>query len=160
MPHKFSLSGDAAADRLLSEDPLALLIGMVLDQQVPLEKAFHSPYDLRERLGRSLDAAAIADMDPDALARVFSQPPALHRFPSSMAKRVREMCRVLVERFSGNADSVWTSAQSGEQLFANLRSLPGFGEQKARHLRRVSRQADGGQARGMGGSSAPFWRGR
>src|SRR5271170_2682689 len=92
------LSGDKEADALLSKDPLALLIGMVLDQQVPLEWAFAGPAELRRRLGRDLDAREIAAMDPDALAAAFSQRPALHRYPGSMAGRVQELCRTLVDQ--------------------------------------------------------------
>ena len=125
-------SGDPEADALLAADPLALLIGMLLDQQVPMEKAFHSPYDLKERLGGRLDAAEIAAMDPDELAAVFAERPALHRFPGSMAARTHELCRRLVEQFDGRAENVWATAASGQQLFANLKALPGFGDQKAR----------------------------
>lgn len=126
------LSQDPDADRLLSEDPLALLVGMVLDQQIPLERAFRSPFDLKERLGGTLDAAAIAEMDPDRLASVFAQPPALHRFPGSMAGRVQELCRRIADDFGGDAAAVWKGASSGRELLATLKSLPGFGDQKAR----------------------------
>jgi uncharacterized HhH-GPD family protein len=126
------LSGEPEADTLLTDDPLALLIGMVLDQQVPLEKAFRSPFDLRERLGGTLDAAAVASMDPDALADLFSARPALHRFPRSMATRVQELCARIVDDYGGDASAVWTTAATGKNLLANVRALPGFGEQKAR----------------------------
>ena len=133
MPRKsLYLSGDPDADTLLGEDPLALVIGMVLDQQIPLERAFKSPSDLKERLGGTLDAAAIAAMDPDALAAVFSAKPALHRFPSSMAGRVQEVCRVVTDEYGGDAAAIWTTAADGKQLLANVRALPGFGVQKAR----------------------------
>lgn len=127
-----ALSQDPAADELLSRDPLALLIGMVLDQQIPLERAFKSPSDLKERLGGRLDAAEIAGMDHDELARIFAQPPALHRFPAANAKRVQDLCRLLVERYGGKADRVWRSASDGAELLANVKALPGFGDQKAR----------------------------
>ena len=126
------VTGDPQADRLLEDDPLALLIGMLLDQQVPMEKAFRGPYDLQERMGGRLDAGEIASMDGEQLAVLFKGPPALHRYPASMAGRTQEMCRALVERFDGDAASVWASAATGKELFANLRALPGFGEQKAR----------------------------
>ena len=126
------LSGDEAADELLSTDPLALLIGMVLDQQVPMERAFRSPFDLRERLGRPLDAAALASMDPEALAAVFSERPALHRFPKSMAGRVQAVCGVIVDSYGGDAAAIWTSAADGRELLANVKGLPGFGEQKSK----------------------------
>ncbi len=126
------LTGDKAADDLLSTDPLALLVGMVLDQQIPLEKAFRSPFELKERLGGSLDAATLASMDPDRLAEVFSARPALHRFPKAMARRVQEVCALLVDDYGGDAAAVWTTAVDGKQLLANVKALPGFGEQKAR----------------------------
>ena len=126
------LTGDPEADRLLEDDPFALLVGMLLDQQVPMEKAFRGPYDLKERLGGRLDATEIASMDADELAALFKGPPALHRYPGSMAGRTQDMCRALIERFDGDAASVWTSAATGQELFANLKALPGFGEQKAR----------------------------
>lgn len=126
------LTGDAKADTLLAKDPLALLIGMLLDQQVPMERAFHSPYDLKDRMGGKLDAAAIADYDADALVAIFSQTPALHRFPGSMAARTQAMCRILVDEYGGKAANVWKRAKTGAELFANLKALPGFGEQKAK----------------------------
>jgi uncharacterized HhH-GPD family protein len=129
---KLALAQDKDADALLSKDPLALLIGMVLDQQIPLEWAFKGPHTLQTRLGRKLDAADLAAMDPDELAAVFSKPPALHRFPAANAKRVQELCRIVVEEYGGKADRVWKSARSGDELLRNVRALPGFGEQKAR----------------------------
>src|SRR3712207_144594 len=104
---RITLAQDPDADALLSRDPLALLIGMVLDQQIPLEKAFSSPYLLTQRLGHDLDAREIAEYDPEALAAIFATPPALHRFPGSMAGRVQELCKVLVETYEGDAAKVW-----------------------------------------------------
>ena len=132
MASALPLTGDPPADALLEQEPLALLIGMLLDQQVPMERAFHSPYELKERLGGRLDAAEIASMDAEELAAVFRGPPALHRYPGSMAGRAQDLCRVLVERYEGSADRVWSEAATGQELLANLRALPGFGEQKAR----------------------------
>ena len=129
---RLPLTGDDAADQLLEEDPLALLIGMLLDQQVTMEKAFHSPYELKERLGGRLDATEIAAMDRDKLRAVFAERPALHRFPGSMAERTYELCKALVERYDGRAERVWETAKDGEELFANLKALPGFGDQKAK----------------------------
>jgi uncharacterized HhH-GPD family protein len=129
---KLPLSGDPVADRLLEKDPLALLIGMVLDQQIPLERAFRSPLELQERMGGKLDVAEIAGTDPDELTRLFAQPPALHRFPGSMAKRVQELCAHVLERYGGDPARVWKDAEDGRQLLANVRALPGFGDQKAR----------------------------
>ena len=131
-PPAIAVTGDYDADLQVSTDPLSLLLAMLLDQQVPMERAFRSPYDLKERLGGRLDAVEIADMDAEALATVFKGPPALHRFPGSMAGRTQDMCRVLVERYGGDAERVWKDAKTGKELFANLRVLPGFGEQKAR----------------------------
>jgi uncharacterized HhH-GPD family protein len=126
------LSGNPAADKLLRDDPLALVIGMVLDQQIPLEKAFTSPSELNERLGGSLDAGKIAAMDPEALADIFAERPALHRFPRSMASRVQDVSRLITEAYGGEASAIWTSATDGKELLANVRALPGFGAQKAR----------------------------
>lgn len=131
-PLKLPLSGYDPADKLLEKDPLALLIGMVLDQQIPLERAFRSPFDLKERMGGKLDVRLIAEADPDELAIMFAGPPALHRFPSSMAKRVQEMCRHLLESYGGKADKVWKTAAHGDELLARVKALPGFGEQKAK----------------------------
>ena len=126
------LSGDEAADELLTKDPLALLIGMVLDQQIPLERAFRSPFDLQQRLGGRLDAGRLASMDPEELAGVFSETPALHRFPKSMAGRVQDLCTLIVDSYGGDAAGIWNSAATGQELLANVKALPGFGEQKAR----------------------------
>ena len=105
---------------------------MVLDQQVPLERAFSSPKDLKDRLGGRLDAEEIADMDPDQLAGVFSERPALHRFPAANAKRVQQLCRIVVDDYGGRAADIWVKAADGDDLLRRVRALPGFGEQKAR----------------------------
>jgi uncharacterized HhH-GPD family protein len=126
------IAQDQAADALISNDPLALLIGMVLDQQVPLEWAFSAPLRLQQRLGGRLDAADIAAMDPEALAAVFAERPALHRFPGSNAKRVHDLCRQIVDRYHGDPAAIWTTAATGGELLGRVRALPGFGEQKAR----------------------------
>ncbi|PZS17647.1 MAG: Fe-S cluster assembly protein HesB [Pseudonocardiales bacterium] len=121
-----------AANELLARDPLALLIGMLLDQQIPMEKAFTSPEVLRERLGVPLDARTIAEYDAEAFEQLFRQPPALHRFPAAMANRVQALARVLVERFDCDPAAVWTGATSGPQLVDRVAQLPGFGAQKAK----------------------------
>lgn len=128
------ITGDDKADALLSRDPLALLIGMVLDQQVPIEKAFTSPSDLQQRLGTkaTLDAAAIAAMDPDELGELFRERPALHRYPGSMAGRVQAVCRVIADEYGNKAENIWKGVTSGDELLTRLRTLPGFGEQKAK----------------------------
>jgi len=125
------LAQDAAADELLSTDPFALLMGMLLDQQVPLERAFGAPYQLRERLGGTLDVAAVAGYDTDTLVAVFSRPPALHRFPGAMAQRVQALARLILDRYDGDAGAVWRTAVSGKELVKRLQGLPGFGAQKA-----------------------------
>jgi len=133
MATKLPFSGNTDADQLLERDPLALLIGMVLDQQIPLEKAFSSPLVLQERMGGGpLEAAAIADASEDEILMWFATPPALHRFPASMGKRVQELCRVLVDEYDGKADRVWTEAADGADLLRRVKALPGFGDQKAK----------------------------
>ena len=129
---QLALAGDPAADALLTNDPLALLIGMVLDQQIPLEWAFRGPYELTQRLGAGLDAGELAAMNPEQLAAAFAQKPALHRYPSSMAKRVQELSQHLVDEYGGDAAGVWKTAKNGDMLLRNVKALPGFGEQKAR----------------------------
>ncbi|PMR61597.1 Fe-S cluster assembly protein HesB [Verrucosispora sp. ts21] len=122
---------DPAANQLLLRSPLALLTGMVLDQQVSMEKAFSSPYVLTQRLGHDLDARELAGYDPDALVALFAQPPALHRFPKAMAARVQEVCRALVAHYDGDAARLWVDAADGRELLARIAALPGFGRQKA-----------------------------
>jgi uncharacterized HhH-GPD family protein len=126
------ITGDPEADRLLNSDPLALLVGMLLDQQVPMEWAFGSPLRLKERLGGELDAISIASMPLDELEDVFRGPPALHRYPGSMAKRTQQMCRHLVEHHGGRAEAVWADAATGDELYARLRAIPGYGGEKAK----------------------------
>jgi uncharacterized HhH-GPD family protein len=128
---RFSLPIDEDANDLLSRSPLAVLIAMLLDQQVSVEKAFTSPRDLAQRLGHEPTAAELAGYDPAALAEIFSQRPALHRFPKAMAARVQDLCRLLVDRYDGDAARVWTGAGSGKELLARVAELPGFGGQKA-----------------------------
>ncbi len=125
-------TGVPEADRLLEDDPLALLIGMLLDQQVKMEKAFSGPYELRQRLGAELDAAAIAAMEPEELDRVFRERPALHRFPGNMARRVQQLCAAVAQEYGNDPASIWRDAPSGGELARRLRGLPGFGEGKTR----------------------------
>jgi uncharacterized HhH-GPD family protein len=127
------LAQDPDADGLLTRDPLALLMGMLLDQQFPLEWAFRAPWRLAQRMERtSLDVAEIADYDPEAFVKLMAGPPALHRYPASMAVRVQALCRLVVEEYGGDAAALWRTATTGRELLARLRALPGFGEQKAR----------------------------
>lgn len=126
------LTGDAGADRLLSENPLALLIGMLLDQQIPMEWAFAGPQRLAERLDGDLTAATIAATDPEELEELFRRTPAVHRFPGSMAKRVHTLCERLLEEYDGDAAAVWSDVASGAELRNRLEALPGFGRQKSK----------------------------
>ena len=126
------ITGDAEADELLSNDPLALLIGMLLDQQVPMETAFAGPAKLRTRLGQ-LDAASIAALDPEAFIEVCKQPPSVHRFPGSMAGRIQSLCGAIAGQWGGDAAAIWTRGEpDGAEVRGRLEALPGFGSQKAR----------------------------
>src|SRR4051794_16907986 len=125
MPQLF-LAQDRAADEFLATDPLALLVGMLLDQQQPLEKAFKGPRILADRLGVDhLDAAAIAGHEPEAFAKIFATVPAIHRFPGSMAERTRKLCQAIADDYDGDAAAVWTSAADGKELLKRLEALPG-----------------------------------
>jgi uncharacterized HhH-GPD family protein len=126
-------TGDDEADRLLAEDPAALLYGFALDQQVPVPKAFSGPLELKRRIG-TLEPGRIAAMDPAALEEAFRARPALHRFPGSMAKRTQELAAHLQERYDGDAARIWTDAADGHDLQARLYDLPGFGEMKVQSL--------------------------
>lgn len=131
-PDSLNFTESEEANRLLAADGLALLIGMLLDQQFPMERAFFGPQLLKDRLGEDLDAARIAAWDPEELATVFKGPPAIHRYPSSMAKRTQDMCQVLVDEYGGRAESLWETSQSGKDLLTRLEALPGFGVGKSR----------------------------
>jgi uncharacterized HhH-GPD family protein len=129
---KLQLAQDPAADALLGDNPLALLVGMLLDQQVPMETAFAGPKKIADRMG-GFDAAAIAEYDPDKFAALCSERPAIHRFPGSMAKRVQALAQIIVDQYDGDAAALWTAGDpDGPELLRRLKALPGFGEQKAR----------------------------
>jgi uncharacterized HhH-GPD family protein len=125
------LTGNPEADRLLTEDDNALLLAMVLDQQVPMEKAFSGPLVIAQRMGGTLNVAKIAAMSEAEFVALCSERPAIHRFPAAMAKRVRQLCQVLTEDYDGEATNIWKDAQSGDELKAKLTRLPGFGADKA-----------------------------
>lgn len=129
-PDQLPFTGNPDADALLARDPLALLIGFALDQQVTVQKAFAGPFELRRRIG-SLDAAVIATMDPEVLDEAFRGPPALHRFPGNMSKRVRDLCAMIADAYGGDASRVWAEATDARDLHARLIALPGIGEMKA-----------------------------
>jgi uncharacterized HhH-GPD family protein len=132
MTGTLNITGDASADALLSNDPLALLVGMLLDQQVPMETAFAGPLKISERLG-SFDAVSIADADPEKFSELFKTPPAVHRYPANMAGRVQALCQAIVDDWDGDASSLWTKdAPNGAEVFRRLKALPGFGDQKAK----------------------------
>lgn len=119
------------ANELLNRDSLALTLGMVLDQQIPLEKAFTSPWVLAQRFGHAPTAVELAEFDPEALVAIFATPPALHRFPKAMAGRVQEVCRALVDAYDGEAVNLWAGVADGKELLKRVASLPGFGKQKS-----------------------------
>jgi uncharacterized HhH-GPD family protein len=133
-PQRLHFTGDDEADALIAADPLALLIGFALDQQVTVQKAFTSPLELKRRLGGRLDAAELAGMDADELERVFREKPALHRFPGAMATRVQELCRTVVSDHGGDAAEVWEGARDGAELRQRIEGLPGFGAMKVKAL--------------------------
>ncbi|HEY3484207.1 MAG TPA: HhH-GPD-type base excision DNA repair protein, partial [Ilumatobacteraceae bacterium] len=125
------ITGRDDADGLLNRDGTALLIGMLLDQQVPMEWAFHGPATLQERLGH-LDATKIAEMTEDDVVAVCAAKPAIHRFPAAMGRRIHALCGVLAERYDGRGENVWNDVASGAELSGRLRELPGYGDEKAR----------------------------
>ena len=146
MPDALYFTGNAEADELIAAEPLALLVGFVLDQQVTVPTAFSGPLKLKQRLGR-LDAAEIAGLDPDRLLEVFRQKPGIHRFPGSMAKRVQDMCAVVAEDYDGDASRVWRDASDTADLKRRIEALPGFGEMKVKALASVlARRLDVGMA--------------
>jgi uncharacterized HhH-GPD family protein len=132
-PDALHFTGNDEADTLIAREPLALLIGFALDQQVPVQTAFSGPLKLQQRLG-TLDAKAIAGMDPARLEEAFREKPAVHRFPGNMARRVHELCATIVDEYGGSADRVWSDAQDADDLRARLERLPGFGNMKVTAL--------------------------
>ena len=145
-PIAFAPTGDPDADELVRTDPLALLIGMLLDQQISIELAFTGPFRLRERLG-SLDAGVVAAQDPDALAAVFATKPALHRFPAAMSKRAQALCQYLVDEHDGSAD-LWSDGPTARVLQQRISALPGFGDEKTMILLAVLGKRFGVRPRG------------
>jgi uncharacterized HhH-GPD family protein len=132
MPDRLYFTDSDDANRLLATDGLALLVGMLLDQQFPMERAFYGPFLLQERLGEDLDESRLADWDSEELDAVFRGPPAIHRYPSAMAKRTQELCRVIVDEYGGRAESIWETADDAAELLRRLQALPGFGVGKSR----------------------------
>lgn len=146
-----------AADDLLDRDPLALLTGMMLDQQIPMEKAFFGPFLLAERMGTDhLDATEIADYDPSVFAKLFAGPPAVHRFPAAMATRVQELARRVQHDYDGDASAIWSTAKNGQALVERLTDLPGFGPQKAKIFLALLAKQRGVRPRGWREACAPY----
>ena len=133
MPDALHFTGNDEADRLLASDPMALLIGFALDQQVPVPTAFSGPLKIKQRLG-TLDPAELAAVDPERLDAVFREKPAVHRFPGTMATRVQELARTIVSEYDGDAARLWTGAQDSDDLKGRIEGLPGFGEMKVKAL--------------------------
>ena len=152
----FSLPIDPAANALLGRSPLALLIGMLLDQQVPMERAFSAPHDLAQRLGHEPTAEELAGYDLEALIAVFSGRPALHRYPRAMAARVQELARIIVTDYDGDPARIWTEAASGRDLLRRVSGLPGFGPLKARIFVALLGKQFGVQPDGWRAAAAPF----
>lgn len=152
----FPVTGDDAADALLVADPLALVIGMLLDQQVPMEWAFRSPNTLKARLGDRFTAVGIAAMDPEDLVAVFCAKPALHRYPAAMARRVHELCVHLVDHHDGDAAKVWKGVRSGDQLLARVRALPGYGAEKSQIFVALLAKRFGKAPAGWEAAAGPF----
>lgn len=150
------ITDDPAADELLSSDPLALIIGMLLDQQVAMETAFAGPLKIRDRVG-TIDATALAHADPDDLAAAFAQSPAVHRFPGSMATRVRALCSAIADEWGGDASALWTRDDpDGATVLKRLKALPGFGEQKAKIFLALLGEQRGFDGDGWREAAAPY----
>src|SRR4051794_34805748 len=155
MPGTLYITGDAEADGLLNEDGTALLIGMLLDQQVPMEWAFAGPATLQARLGH-LDAGRIAAMDEDALVAVCCTKPAIHRYPAVMGRRIHALCHELVERFNGRGGQVWADVTDGAELYAGLRALAGYGDEKGRIFVAILGKRMSVEPAGWGEAAGPF----
>jgi uncharacterized HhH-GPD family protein len=152
----FVLPIDADANELLREDPLALVIGMVLDQQIPMEQAFSAPYELVQRLGHHPTAAELASYDTEELTEIFARRPALHRFPKAMAARVQEACRLLVDRYDGDPVQLWSGTKDGKELLKRIGEMPGFGKQKAQIMVALLGKQYGVTPKGWREAAGPF----
>ena len=151
------LAQDDAANDFLAKDPMALLVGMLLDQQIPMEKAFTGPHVLAERLSVDrLDPTTLADYDPEAFVTLFATPPAIHRFPKSMAERTQKLARAVVDDFGGDPASVWTGAKDGADEVARIASLPGYGKQKAQILAALLGKQFGVEPRGWRAAAGDY----
>ena len=151
-----NFTNEEQANTLLAENHFAMLVGMTLYQQVPVEKAFAGPADLEQRLGRTLDAATIASMDPDKLEEVCRDKPAIHRFPANMAKRTQAVANYIVDEYGGDPEGLWDGVDSGTELFARIKKMPGFGDYKARVYAAVLAQQFGVKPDGWD-NNLPDW---
>lgn len=156
MAATFPITGEPEADALLSEEPLALVLGMMLDQQVTMEWAFTGPYTLKGRLGGRFDAETIAALPPDELEAAFKGPPAIHRYPGSMAKRAQALCQYLVDNHDGDPTAVWQGATSGKELVKQVQKLPGFGKEKAKIFSALLAKRLGVKPEGWEEATSPF----
>ena len=156
MPAPLFITGNPVADKFLMDEPLALLIGMLLDQQVPMEWAFRGPWTLQERLGGTLNCALIASMEPDAVVTLFCAKPALHRYPAAMARRTHELCNFTVDNYDGDVEALWRDTTSGSELYRRLRELPGFGDEKAKIFMAILAKRFGIRPRGWKTAAVPF----
>ena len=152
----FPITFDDDANALLAHDPLALLLGMLLDQQVPMTWAFKSPIVIKERLGDRWSPSGIATMDPEDLVAVFCEKPAVHRYPAAMARRAHAIAVEIVDRFDGDTASIWETAPSGAELYRRVSSLPGFGEEKAQIFVALLAKRFGVTPRGWKAAAGPF----
>jgi len=154
--YSIPITGDPEADAFLVSDPLALVIGMLLDQQVPMEWAFKGPSTLRSRLGGTLDARSIAAMDSEAFVAICATKPAIHRFPASMGQRVWELCVVVTDDYGGDAGRIWRGVRSADVLYDRVRALPGYGEEKTKILMAILAKRLGKRPAGWEAIAAPF----
>jgi len=152
----FPITNDDDANAFLVENPLALVIGMLLDQQVAMEWAFRAPYTLSQRLGERFNAVDIAAMDPEDLVEVFCEKPALHRYPAAMARRTHDLCVHIVEHHKGDPAKIWFRVKDGEDLYARVSALPGFGEEKSKIFVALLAKRFGKKPQGWAEAVSPF----
>jgi uncharacterized HhH-GPD family protein len=156
MKGTLAVANDPAANELLNTDPLALLLGMLLDQQVPMEWAFLAPSKLKDRLGGTLDATEIVALGPEKVEAIFRDKPALHRFPGSMGKRAYAVCQHLVEHYGGRAEALWSDGVDGAELLRRLKELPGFGDEKSKIFIALLAKRMGVRPEGWEKAAGPF----